>query len=232
MGIYLLNIHRNPNVGIYARATEKFVILPNDLNERKLSIFREILGVSTVPAMVGGTRLIGPLVAANSHGVLVSRFVDDQELSELGRSGAVVERLSSRLTAVGNLLAVNDYGGIASPWLNDEEIKQAERVLGVKLRKATVGGYGQVGSMCFVTNSAALVHPEASEEELKLIKDALGVDVDLGTINGGVPFVSSGIIGNTRGLVVGRLTTGPELMILSRTFKITESPIKHFKLTS
>ncbi len=39
------------------------------------------------------------------------------------------------------------------------------------------------------------------------------------TVNGGVPFLSSGIVANTKSVVVGNLTSGPELIMLSRIFK-------------
>ncbi|GBC74631.1 hypothetical protein HRbin05_00675 [archaeon HR05] len=34
-----------------------------------------------------------------------------------------------------------------------------------------------------------------------------------------MPFVSSGIVANSKAVVVGSLTTGPEMVMLSRAFK-------------
>ena len=48
----------------------------------------------------------------------------------------------------------------------------------------------------------------------------LKVDVEPLTINGGIPYLSSGILCNSKALVVGSLTTGPELIMLSRGFKM------------
>ena len=39
------------------------------------------------------------------------------------------------------------------------------------------------------------------------------------TVNGGIPFLSSGVVANTKYVVVGSLTSGPELIMLSRIFK-------------
>ena len=52
----------------------------------------------------------------------------------------------------------------------------------------------------------------------KKISNILGVNVEPATINGGTPFVSSGMLTNNNAIVVGNLTTGPEIMMLTRVF--------------
>jgi translation initiation factor 6 len=39
------------------------------------------------------------------------------------------------------------------------------------------------------------------------------------TVNGGMPFLSSGVVSNSKAVVVGNLTSGPELIMLSRIFQ-------------
>ena len=57
-------------------------------------------------------------------------------------------------------------------------------------------------------------------EQLHYQLESLEVDVEAVTVNGGVPFVASGVIANSKSVVVGTLTTGPELIMLSRVFKV------------
>ena len=83
----------------------------------------------------------------------------------------------------------------------------------------TIGSFVQAGSMIVATNGGAGVHPKATEEEVKTISEVLHVPAEPVTVNGGVPFLSSGIISNTKAVVVGSLTSGPELIMLSRIFK-------------
>jgi translation initiation factor 6 len=73
--------------------------------------------------------------------------------------------------------------------------------------------------MVVATNSGAGVHPKVTEEEVKAISEALQVQAEPLTVNGGVPFLSSGIVANSKSVVVGNLTSGPELIMLSRIFK-------------
>jgi translation initiation factor 6 len=45
-----------------------------------------------------------------------------------------------------------------------------------------------------------------------------GVELEPATINGGIPYVSSAILVNNHAIVVGSLTSGPEIMMLTRAF--------------
>ena len=67
-------------------------------------------------------------------------------------------------------------------------------------------------------NSGAVIHPEADEEDMKMFANVLGVHIEHSTINGGVPYVESGILANNKAVVVGSMTTGPEIMMLTRAF--------------
>ncbi len=231
MSIYLYNVYRNPNVGLFLKVSERTLLIPQGYPERKGKLMAEMLRVNFYYASAGGGRLLGPLMVMNSSGALVTKFATDDEVAGIERSiSGKVERLDSIYTSVGNLFLVNDYGGIASPILSDREVEQASRVLKVKFIRMPIAGYFQVGAVGLATNNGALLHPMSNGEELKKAKEALGVDVDVGSINGGVPFVASGIVGNTNGLIVGRSTTGPELMIISRVFKFEGNPVKHIKM--
>ena len=72
--------------------------------------------------------------------------------------------------------------------------------------------------MVVATDNGGVIHPETDERDIKAISDVLGVHVEAATINGGIPFVSSGVLANNHSVVVGRLTNGPEIMMLTRAF--------------
>ena len=52
------------------------------------------------------------------------------------------------------------------------------------------------------------------------LSDILKVKIEPATINHGIPIVASGIIVNSENAIVGKLTSGPELDILSRVFNV------------
>jgi translation initiation factor 6 (eIF-6) len=50
----------------------------------------------------------------------------------------------------------------------------------------------------------------------------LKVPVDVGTVNCGVPYVATGLIGNSCGAVAGSLTTGPEMFIIGQALDVVK----------
>jgi translation initiation factor 6 len=60
------------------------------------------------------------------------------------------------------------------------------------------------------------------EEERKVLSDVLKVPVDVGTVNCGVPYVATGLLGNSYGAVVGLLTTGPEMFIIGQALDVVK----------
>ncbi len=217
--IHLFDLYRSANIGIFLKANDKFCFVPYGVASTKAEKLAELLDAATVSASVAGSRLLGPLAALNNRGIVVSRLADDEEVRHLASAtGLNVMKLESRFTSVGNLIAANDHGAVISDVFSEESAKDVERILEVPVIRIRIGSYIQVGAMIACTNSGAIVHPVASEKEIYLIGKALGFDPEPATVNGGVPFVSSGFVGNSKAILVGALTRGPELVILGRAF--------------
>lgn len=220
MAIYRYTAYKTPNIGIFAKANDSTLLVPYGFAETKTQKLAEYLQCREVYTSVAGTRLIGPMTVINNNGILLPSIASDEEMNSLRQStGLNVEKFESRFTAIGNLIAANDNGAIASALLERELFGQIQDVLGVPVHSMTVGGYVQTGAMIVATNGGAGVHPKATEEEIKTVSEVLQVPAEPVTVNGGIPFLSSGIISNTKAVVVGSLTSGPELIMLSRIFK-------------
>ncbi len=81
-----------------------------------------------------------------------------------------------------------------------------------------IAGFNQTGAVMVANNSGAAIHPEADEEDMKTFGNIMGVKIEQTTINNGIPYVMSGIVVNNHTVVVGSLTSGPEIMMLTRAF--------------
>ena len=221
LGIHRYDVYKTPNIGLFVRTNDKIIIIPFCFAETKTAKLMQHLQVEEKAyASIAGTRLIGPMTVMNNNGILVPSIASDEEIQILKQaSGLNVDRLKSKFTAIGNLISTNDNGALVSPLFKGEVDQQIQDVLGVPVASMTVGGFIQVGSMVVATNTGAAVHPKATEEEIKVISETLQVQVEPLTINGGIPFLSSGIIANSKSVIVGGLTSGPELIMLSRAFK-------------
>lgn len=221
MGIFRYDLYKSPNVGIFAKSNDSIVLLPYGYAETKSKKLIDYLQVEPVFVSIAGNRLIGPMVVLNNKGMILPSLASDDEITYLKQmTGLNIGRLESKHTAVGNLISANDYGAIVSPLFKGEFDKQIEDILGTNVHTMAVADFNQTGSMIVSNNHGAAIHPKASEKEIETVSSILKVDVEPLTINGGIPYLSSGIICNSKSMIVGSLTTGPELIMLSRGFKM------------
>ena len=220
MNIVRINVMGSPNIGVFAKATENYALFPQGIPQRKLDRFSDVLKVKVLSFDLAHSKLIGVLTAANSNGIIVPHYTTDEEIRFLRENLKVkVGRLRSKHTSAGNLILANDKGAIVSPLLGRGGLRIVQNILDVEVVQAGIGGLPLPGSMGTATNKGALLHPNVSDEELDLVADVLKVKVGVGTVNGGVSYVASGVLGNSRGMLVGSLTTGPELLTISSIFE-------------
>lgn len=222
MGLHLVDVYRSPNIGIFLRANDKSVLIPKGVAASKAKRVSDSLGVNPCFVSVEGTRLLGPLLVVNNRGILVSRMIEDYEAREIAsQTGLATERLKSRFTAVGNLVAANDAGAIIAEALEPAAASQVKDVLGVaEVHKMAFKDYTQVGALIVATNKGAAVYPNLNEKEVEEIGGVLRVEPYPTSINGGVPFLSSGLVANSVNAIAGNLTTGPELVFLTKALKV------------
>lgn len=208
-------------MGLFVRTNNDTLLLPFGFAETKAKKLIEYLDVEKIiHVSIAGTRLMGPMTVMNNNGILLPYTVSDDEIRILKQTGLNVDRLKSKFTAIGNLISANDKGALVSNLFKGEADQNIKDILGVPLQTFSIGGYVQVGSMIVATNAGAIVHPMANDSEISRISEILQVEAEPATVNGGSPFLSSGIIANFSSVIVGNLTTGPELIMISRALKV------------
>ena len=221
MGLHLIDIYRSPNIGIFMRCNDRFLLVPKGLAETKAEKLCESLKVTAVPASIGESRLIGALSSMNSNGMMVSRLAEESEMAEIrAATGLNVSRLDSKLTAVGNLIVANDRCALVSPALDARAVSQVKDVLGTEVERTPIGEYHQVGTFVVATNGGAAVYPGLDEKEVGRLGAALGVEAYPTSVNSGVPYVASGLVANSKNAIAGSQTTGPELVFITRALGV------------
>ena len=220
MPVVLSDVFGDPNVGIFSFANEKLAILPAGVGSKKLASFKQALGVDAYAVGIADSRLVGVYVTGNSNSIIVPYITSDLEVKMLKATGARVEVLFERRTALGNVVLCNDYGAVLDPRLKTPTVDTINKVLDVPVSTATIGGLPHVGALATASNNGVLANPVIVESEMRKISQALGVPVEKGTVNSGVPYPKCGIVVNSRGAVVGSSTLGAELLALSRVFQM------------
>jgi len=201
----------DPNIGLYCVATEELVIAPSkDIKGL------ELLSKNIVEAKVANTDLLGVFIAANSKGILLPNIMTASEKKKLAddikriNPKIRIETINTKHTALGNLILSNDKKAIISPLLESHKDK-IEKTLGVKAIISQIVNLNIVGAVCYATNKGFLLNMHAEKEDFEFVEATLEIDGDIGTVNFGSPFVHSGMIGNSRAVLVGKYTTGPEI---------------------
>lgn len=224
MAIYLLNLFGSASIGVYLLANERIAVVAPQAPKTKAERVGKWLGIDVVKTTIGGSIIVGALVCANSNGMVLPHYVREEELESIKASAGDLNLavMRSKRTAFGNMVLVNDYGAIVDPRLKPATLKELSNTLGVEVVQGEVAGLPYVGSLALATNKGALVHPMAKEEEMQVLKEVLKVPVDIGTINCGIPYVSTGLIGNSTDVVAGFMTTGPELFMIGQALDVVK----------
>ena len=222
MPIYLLDTFGSASIGVYIRVTEDYVIVPAQVPPTKVRKMQRWFETKMVKTNIGGSILVGSLVCANSNGIILPRFVWEEEIEALKSLRDVnIRVMNTKRTAYGNLVLANDYGAIVDPRLSKRDVKIISDTLGVEAVPGEIAGLPYVGSLTTATNKGVMAHPLIKPEEEKLLRDVLKVHVGVGTVNCGVPYIATGLIGNSKAAVAGSLTTGPELFMIGQALGVS-----------
>lgn len=202
----------SPYVGVFARATDRCVVVRPDLPTSAVDALETELQSQAVETTIGGATTVGSLVAGNETGLIVSGRLTDTEHDRLTEAvDGSVKRLPGPINAAGNVIVATDRGAYVHPDLTRNAITTIRETLDVDVERGTIAGVQTVGTAAVATSDGVLCHPEASDSELDRLESLLGVPADVGTINYGAALVGSGLVANANGYVVGEDTSGPEL---------------------
>ena len=205
-----MNINGNPCVGVFCKISEKIGIVPPNFSNKDIYCIRETFGVEIVETSICNSSLIGPLTALNSKGMLVTDFVNENEVKKLEEK-ININIVSEKFNAFGNNILLNDKSALVHPQFSKKTMQIIEDTFDIDVMKGTIAGLKTVGSVAVATNKGILCHPKATEEEIKEMEELFGIPVSIGTVNYGMPYIGTGLIANTKGAITGANTTGIEL---------------------
>ena len=204
------DVFGSDQLGVYLACLGNVVFHPRELEANVVEDIQTALETEMAGISIGGSQLIGSLLAGNSKGMAVADLATQEDLDVLTSFGDVVV-LESGINTAGNLLLVNEKGVVASPAVPDFGLEIIADVLQADVISTTIAVHDVVGSLGIANDHGVLLHPDVGEAEVELIQDALGVKPMVGTVAFGSPFVGAGLVASNSGAYVGRETTGPEL---------------------
>ena len=219
MDIIKYDVYRQPNIGVFINVNDTIGLVPMGFAETKANKLAEYLNVEIFHTAIANTMLIGTLSVMNNKGILLPSTAYQDEYDYLkNETDLEVGVLDTKFNALGNVICANDKGAIVSPALSKEDCKVISDVMGVEVLQKKIAGSHLSGVSLKANNTGGVIHPEAEEKDIKIIVDLLSVNVEQTSINGGVPYVTSGILANNHCIIVGSMTSGSEIMNLTRAF--------------
>ena len=204
------DVFGSDQLGVYLACVGNVVFHPRELEAKVVEEIQTALEAEMVGISIGGSQLIGSLLAGNSKGMAVADLATQEDLDVLTSFGDVVV-LESGINTAGNLLLVNEKGAVASPAIPDFGLEILADVLQTDVTSTTIADHDVVGSLGIANDLGVLLHPDVGQTEVELIQDVLGVKPMVGTVSFGSPFVGAGLVASNSGAYVGSDTTGPEL---------------------
>ena len=219
MDIIKYDVYRQPNIGVFINVNDTIGLVPMGFAETKANKLSEYLNVEIFHTAIANTMLIGTLSVMNNKGILLPSTAYQDEYDYLkNETDLEVGVLDTKFNALGNVICANDKGAIVSPALSKEHCKIISDVMGVEVLQKKIAGSHLSGVSLKVNNTGGVIHPEAEEKDIKIIEDLLSVNIEQTSINGGIPYVTSGILANNHCIIVGSMTSGSEIINLTRAF--------------
>lgn len=200
----------NPYLGLFGKTNEEFTIIGSSVG-RKFEQACDVLGTRIIRASVFGSPLIGVYICMNANGIIAPDILEKEEERVLKGLGLNLYLCKDKRNALGNNIVANDFGAVANEEMEKKELKKISDCLGVPVERFALAGYKTVGSACIATNKGFLAHNDATREEIKFLESVLKVRGGIGTANMGTPFVGIGVLANSKGCVVGELTSSYEM---------------------
>jgi len=208
--IKLSSYNGSPYLGVYCVASERHSLLPLDASDEFVSELEGILQVQAVRCNISSSHVVGSLAVLNSYGTVVSGFIEADELARIPKD-MNVHLLTDKHNAAGNNILVNDNGAIVDPSISKNNLSLITDALGVECVQATIAGMDTVGAICKATNNGVVCHPATTDEDLELLRQVLKVDAFRSTLNHGTATVGSCLVANSKGALVGDISTPIEL---------------------
>jgi translation initiation factor 6 len=207
----LLDFNENPYLGVFCRANDDIAFIRKGLSKKVKNKVISALDVELIELNISDASIIGALLTFNSKGVVVCDFIDADSLKIIKKQGLKVCIISDKINAVGNDILVNDKGALVHPDFKDKTIENIKKTLDVPVSRGTIGTLKTVGMAAVVTNKGLLCHPKTTDDEKRNLEKIFDVSVMIGTVNHGSPVIGSGLVANSKGAIIGKLTTGIEM---------------------
>ena len=216
--ISLLEFENNPNIGLYLFVNDNFCLLGKEVDDTKKKEIEKILGVPVYYISILNTELIGIFIAGNNDKLFIPQILD-YELSKLEviakKHKTEIIILNEKINTYGNNMCVGKDEILISEEYNKNFFDFLKRKSKMNIFKVGTDEYKATGALCKFIEGKYFVSQELDENNFKKIINKIS---GTGTINSGSNFISSGVVGNKNGILLGSLSSTIEIQNIVEAF--------------
>ncbi len=209
--VALMEFEGNPNIGLFFFVNDKFAILGKQVDEKKRKEIENVLEVPLYTTQVLGTDLLGIFLSGNNE-ILLTPKLYDHELKTLqeicSKHDVKLIEIEDKLNTLGNNMCLGDSEIIINSNYSKQFKEHIKKATKLKIIELNHPEFSSAGAVCTFSKGKYYVSQELNEE---LVKDFLDKIAGVGSINSGSPFVASGIVANSNGVLLGSLSSTIEI---------------------
>lgn len=217
--VSLLEFENNVNIGLYLFVNDKFCLIGQEVSESKKKEIEKILNVPVYLISILNTQLVGVFIAGNNEILIIPEILgsEKEKLEVIAKKHDVkLIVIDDKTNTFGNNISVGDKELLISKDYDMKFSNYIKKQTGLKNIFVGTDEYKATGGLCRFIDGRYFVSQELDEKDFsKIIKKVAGV----GTCNSGSNFISSGLVGNKFGLLIGSLSTTIEIQTIVEAFE-------------
>ncbi len=221
LAVDLFDFKKSPNIGTFVFETNKFSLIPCDTPEYEKKKIEEVLKTPTFKAKIEDTSLLGVYLVGYEDKIVIPagfKLICEREI--LNKFNIRVFEIETEYNALGNNVCLTKHAIITHKRFK-ELGKALQEIFEKELILLNEKEFEVIGSCIKANNYGLLINPEFSEESKEKIKilERKNLKIVEGTVNDENIFVSTGLLVNDKGILVGNLTKGEEILKIEEAFQ-------------
>ena len=206
-----MDFNGNPNIGIYIFVNNKFCLIGPEVSKEKSQEIEKTFGVPVYKISILNTELVGIFASGDDNNIFVPELFDYERealKSICEKHECNLIELDEIKNTYGNNLCVGDNTILINAFYPEKFYKKLEK-LGYKVSIVNNKKFDSVGSTAKYLNGFFFFSQEYDEADIEEeVKDKVS---GVGTINSGSNYISSGVVGNNNGVIIGSSSTSIEI---------------------
>jgi translation initiation factor 6 len=209
--VALMEFEGNANIGLFFFVNDKFAILGKQVDDKKKKEIENVLNVPVYTQQILGTELPGVFLAGNNEILLVPTLYGNEmeKIEEIcAKHDMKIISVKDNLNTLGNNICVGDEEIIVNSNYSKGFVGVLKKETDKKIIKLEHSEYASAGAVCVYTKGKYYVSQELNE---KIVKEFVKKIAGVGSINSGSAFISSGVVANSNGILIGSMSSTIEI---------------------